>query len=230
VARDWQAGVPLPEALNRAADALQAAIRFGAQPGPMSAARYEQAIAVAGVVPTRECWHDFFNGLVWLCFPHIKRALNRLQVDALAIGDPIAAPAGQRSPRGPLRDALTIFDENAVFLDAASSALLQSLRDHDWPAVFARPAEHWHDIRVTVFGHALLDQLRQPRLNLTGHLWLGSRPPLASELLTRTHRTPLVLMGIPGWAIHAGLTVDLTDASIFRPRRHRPAGLERPGG
>ena len=37
---------------------------------------YEQYIFDTGQVPTRENLHDFFNGLVWLQFPHTKRRLN----------------------------------------------------------------------------------------------------------------------------------------------------------
>ena len=37
---------------------------------------YESHISHAGKVPTRENLHDFFNALVWLSFPLIKRQLN----------------------------------------------------------------------------------------------------------------------------------------------------------
>ncbi len=63
-------------------------------------------------MPTRDNLHDFFNGLAWLHFPQAKRCLNELQaaeIDQRRRGRP---------PRGPLRDALTLFDENGAVLDA----------------------------------------------------------------------------------------------------------------
>ena len=62
-------------------------------------------------VPTRDNLHDFFNGLVWLRFPRAKRRLNELQAAEIA-------RAGIGAARGPLRDALTLFDENGAVLDA----------------------------------------------------------------------------------------------------------------
>jgi hypothetical protein len=212
----WQGGAPLPEALNQVAVAQGAACRFAAQVAPVSAACYEQMIATTGVVPTRDNWHDFFNGLVWLHFADIKRRLNALQVDAIA--RQVEATSARRSGhRGALRDALTIFDENAVFLGGASASLLDDLVGRRWRGAFEARAAQWQGVAVEVFGHALLDQLRQPRMNLTGHLWLGSRIPVADELLCKQLRTPLVLMGIPGWAAHAGLRCDLGDLTVFRP-------------
>lgn len=183
----------------------------------MSAAQYESRIASAGVVPTRNNWHDFFNGLVWLRFPAIKRALNRLQADALT-----QERATRQVQRSRLRDALTIFDENAVLLDGASAQLIDDLKVREWQRAFEQRSGEWRDVGVTVFGHALLDQLRTPRINLTGHLWLGSRPPTPDELLRDDHRTPLVMLGIPNWAAHAGLPLDLGDATVFRPLRRAP--------
>ena len=59
---------------------------------------YERHIHQTGTVPTRDNLHDFFNGLVWLQFPHTKRRLNHLQAQAIAAD-------GVQAVRGPLRDA-----------------------------------------------------------------------------------------------------------------------------
>mgnify|MGYP002129520124 FL=1 len=39
---------------------------------------YEEFIGATGGVPTRDNLHDFFNALVWLTFPLIKRQLNEI--------------------------------------------------------------------------------------------------------------------------------------------------------
>ena len=72
---------------------------------------YEQYIWDTRRVPTRDNLHDFFNGLVWQQFPHTKRRLNELQAGAIAAD-------GVQAVRGPLRDALTVFDENGAVLQA----------------------------------------------------------------------------------------------------------------
>jgi hypothetical protein len=45
---------------------------------------YEVFISETGKIPTRENLHDFFNALVWLSFPNIKRQLNALQAAQIA--------------------------------------------------------------------------------------------------------------------------------------------------
>src|SRR5512139_1764336 len=66
---------------------------------------YEPRIHATGDVITRpDNWHDLFNALVWLRFPHAKAALNGLHVEELG-------EARRASGRGPLRDAATQFDE-----------------------------------------------------------------------------------------------------------------------
>jgi hypothetical protein len=105
----------LPDALNLQAGELPAAalpVRFVPQPAELLDGAYERHIHLRREVPTREGWHDFFNGLCWLRFPQTKQVLNRLQADAVAAT--LAQQGGLQGPRGPLRDALTLFDENAA--------------------------------------------------------------------------------------------------------------------
>ena len=45
---------------------------------------YETFISISGCVPTRNNLHDFFNALVWLSFPRIKKQLNALQAANIA--------------------------------------------------------------------------------------------------------------------------------------------------
>ena len=98
------------QALNAMADARPgAAVRpqFVASSAMPLGAHYEDYIFSSKQCPIRADIHDFFNGLVWLQFPRTKTRINQLQAGEIAAN-------GVRSTRGPLRDALTLFDESAA--------------------------------------------------------------------------------------------------------------------
>jgi hypothetical protein len=131
---------------------------------------YEAHISASGNVPTRENLHDFFNALVWLTFPRIKRQLNALQAAQIA-------ELGIGKSRGPARDAATIFDENAALLvvenSADGDALVAALRQHQWTAAFIdHRAQFGAHAEVLSFGHALMEKLVQPYKAITAHSWL----------------------------------------------------------
>ena len=73
-----------------------------------------------GQVPTREGLHDLFNGLIWHHFPHSKAV--RITACTTAIG------SAWRAVRGRLRDALTVFDENAALLQAPDALWRRCVR------------------------------------------------------------------------------------------------------
>ena len=143
---------PVHEALNRAG---AAPVRFVPQSALPPGTAYEQFIHATGTVPTRDNLHDFFNGLVWLRFPHAKLRLNQLQAQAIAAD-------GVQAVRGPLRDALTVFDENGAVLQAPD-ALWDALRARDWQRLFIHLRPLWREARLMLFGHALLEKLVSPR-------------------------------------------------------------------
>jgi hypothetical protein len=91
---------------------------------------YEAFIYSHKRVPTRDNLHDFFNGLCWLRFPQVKSRLNFLQAQEIT-------SQGVGATRGPLRDALTLFDENVLLLQS-SDALWQALQDRDWIKLFVQ--------------------------------------------------------------------------------------------
>jgi hypothetical protein len=129
------------------------------------------------VVHTRSdegAWHDLFNALVWLAFPRTKARLNALQAAAIA-------RAGVGARRGALRDAATLFDENAALAVLREPGLRAAWRRHDWPAIFGvgRPSPAWERAPV-IFGHALLDKLRAPYKAACAHAWLLDAPLAAS--------------------------------------------------
>jgi hypothetical protein len=198
---------------------------------------YEEFIGATGAVPTRDNLHDFFNALVWLSFPLIKRQLNALQSAQIAL-------AGVGAARGAARDGATIFDENAALLvvrDApAGHALVQALRGHDWRAAFCgQRAAFGPDAEVWLFGHALMEKLVTPYKAITAHArvvladggffaldhdarraWLDARvaQDLAAGGLSTASFTPLPVLGLPGWW-HEQDDAFYQDATVFRPKR-----------
>jgi hypothetical protein len=169
-------------------------------------------------VPTRDNLHDLFNGLMWLRYPRTKRRLNTLQAREIAL-------LGAAGPRGALRDAMTVFDENAAILQAPAE-LADALRGRDWQALFVEQRELWRSAQLVVFGHALLEKLMQPRKPITAHAWLVDEitdetlaASLTRERLSAKDFLPLPVLGVPGWWA-ANEDFDFyNDAEVFRPRR-----------
>jgi hypothetical protein len=185
---------------------------------------YEAFIFRTAQVPTRDNLHDFFNGLVWLHFPRAKRRLNALQAAEIA-------RAGVGATRGPLRDALTLFDENGAVLDAPP-ALWQALLARDWQRLFVGQRALWREARLLVFGHALLEKLAAPRKALTAHvLWapdagraIAIDDTAIAAALEPSHLAakpfaPLPVLGVPGWWPANEALGFYDDAAVFRPPR-----------
>lgn len=213
-------------ASSSVADALNAArgdgldgLRFVAQAALPEGEPYESFISRTGCIPTRDNLHDLFNGLMWLSYPHTKRRLNILQAQQLA-------ELGNAGARGPLRDALTIFDENAAIL-RAPTPLIEALRQRDWNGLFLDLRAHWASARLVIFGHALLEKLMQPRKAITAHVWLVAEisdvslaASLLSERLAAKDFLPLPVLGVPGWWPANETPGFYDDADVFRrPRR-----------
>jgi hypothetical protein len=176
---------------------------------------YEAFIARTACVPTRENLHDLLNGLMWLCYPGAKRRLNELQAQEIAL-------RGASGQRGPLRDALTLFDENAAILHAPAE-LVDALRLRDWKALFVTHRARWQSARLAIFGHALLEKLMQPRKAITTHVWLveelsdaGLAASLRSERLVEKTFLPLPVLGVPGWWSANESSDFYDDADVFR--------------
>jgi hypothetical protein len=193
---------------------------------------YETHISQTGCVPTRENLHDFFNALVWLTFPQIKVRLNALQAAELQKSDCGQAP----SRRGSLRDAATIFDENAVLLVTENRLLVDALRRHQWTDVFIKyRCTFMEECRPYLFGHALMEKLVAPYKAITGHMWVlydegGGEANLnldridaqiatqINESLQTTNFSPLPVLGVPGWWPEQSEAFYL-DTAVFRPTR-----------
>jgi hypothetical protein len=231
----WRAvGEPLAQRVLRGGCAVHAALQaasregdpvdFAAQAELPGGTAYEQYIFDTGRVPTRENLHDFLNGLVWLQFPHTKRRLNQLQAQAIAAD-------GVQAVRGPLRDALTVFDENGAVLSAAP-ALWAALRARDWQALFVDLRPLWREAWLVLFGHALLEKLVSPRKPTVAHVY---QAPVAIKSIANLDAwlaqavqpepwafkpfAPLPVLGVPGWWPANEVPGFYGDAQVFRPPR-----------
>lgn len=201
---------------------------------------YEDHIAETGQVPTRyACWHDLFNALIWQQFPASKTALNRLHQSAkLQLGN------GQcgNGQRGRRRDAATLFDENGAVVVSSDPDLLGLIRNMNWPELFvAQRTVLSQRMQVFLFGHGLLDQLRQPFLGLTAHALLLHEPALAeltpaaldarvaeTVAAKQTHWTPaelfpLPILGMPDWWPGNADPTFYDNTHYFRRERRRQA-------
>jgi hypothetical protein len=220
------------DALNETAERLGIrhaqsgkALRFASVPEACSAAQYEQTIAVAGTVPTREDnLHDFLNALVWLRFPQLKSALNLRHCQMLA------QQPEERQQRGRLRDQLTLLDESGMLIASSRPGLLELLRGKKWVELFWNQRKevvgHMHFI---VVGHGLLEKCLAPfpamtakcLFLLTDETTLDAFDKLAARSVRDAETLelpPLPVQGVPGWNDNESRAY-YQNTDIFRPAR-----------
>ena len=209
-------------------------LRFVPQADLPAGIAYESFISETGNVPTRDNLHDFFNALVWLSYPSIKVQLNAMQ--AMEIDRRMQAAA---TTRGKLRDAATIFDENAVLFLTPNPQVGEMLRKHAWRKLFIEQRTLiQEECTIHLFGHALLEKLVMPYKAITGHTWvIVAEPSIAAPHTTEMRDwldatvamhlrrgldtsdfSHLPVLGVPGW----WPTQDehfYADAKVFRPLR-----------
>ena len=204
-----------------------APVQFVPQSALLAGEAYEAFIYRTGQVPTRDGLHDFFNGLCWLHFPLTKRRLNQLQAAQIA-------ESGIQPVRGPARDGLTVFDENAAFFQGPN-ALWDALAAKDWQSLFVTLRPLWAQARLVLFGHALLEKLVSPRKPITAHVyraqaatnsiadldaWMAA--DLSAEKLATKPFAHLPVLGVPGWWPANEDPSFYADASVFRAPRQSP--------
>ena len=221
IAQAVEQGATVTGALNAAQRAPK---RFIPQADLPAGVAYEQHIFDTGCVPTRDGLHDFFNGLAWMHFPRTKVRLNELQAAQIA-------QTGIQPVRGPARDALTLFDENAALLQAPD-ALWNALAAKDWHTLFVTQRALWADANLILFGHALTEKLVAPRKPITAHVfrvgtqsraledidtWLAAE--LSAEQLAAKPFAHLPVLGVPGWWAANEDAAFYADASVFRAPR-----------
>ena len=213
-----------PPHAAQACGALPSFVPQAALPPGMA---YEAFIGSQRQVPTRDNWHDLLAGLIWLRLPRTKWRLNALQVAELARD-------GVQARRGPVRDACTVFDENAALLHAPD-ALWQALVQRRWHALFGPLRPLWREASLLVFGHAALEKLLNPYKSITVHVWRVGLPfdargdlraldawladDLQADKLARKPFAPLPVLGVPGWWPANEAPAFYDDAQVFRAAR-----------
>ena len=199
--------------------------------------RYEPRIFLRGEVEFRPCnWHDLLNALVWLTFPAAKAALNRRHYRELE-----RQQVDRTLNRGPVQDALTLFDEGGVIIASRDIKLSALLTGYEWKELFWRGrAEVMRSMRFYLFGHALYEKTLEPFPGVTGRAAifevndnffnvpfneqlmeldsrLGVRLANPKRFLTTTELTPLPVLGIPGWCEDNTQEKYYDNAGYFRP-------------
>lgn len=231
LARRVALGESQPQALTSAGAAPVAFVPQALLPAGMA---YEAFIRDTRQVPTREGLHDFFNALCWMHFPQAKLRLNQLQADEIA-------RAGVGQVRGPVRDAATVFDENALLIQAPDR-LWQALSERRWHDALVKQRAHWGMARLWVFGHAALEKLVRPYKSITVHLWRVDAgvsdarlddwlaADLQADKLAAKPFIPLPVLGVPGWWPANADPAFYADPQVFRPRRsgHEPMAAQKP--
>lgn len=245
---------PTLDDLQRLADAREpqlltrsgAPLRFVEQAGKAAGFedKYEARIYLKGEVQIRAArWHDLFNALVWLTFPLAKAVLNERHYFALrqhhARGDP---------DRGPVRDALTLFDEGGLIVVASDDELLAQIREFRWKELFWRNrARVRSEMRFFLFGHALYEKALRPFMGITGRGllfqvepdFLSSPTALQMEqidamlerhlldagaLKSTRELAPLPILGVPGWCADNEREQYYDNTDYFRPGRVSQTG------
>jgi hypothetical protein len=191
---------------------------------------YEQEIGRTGRVSTREnSVHDLCNALVWATFPRLKASLNFRHLAA-----PTVTGSGRR---GPVRDAITGFDECGAIVLSPDREALSSLARHDWPTLFGPAGGRWPtDLAVVIVGHGTLEMFWSPYKAMTVRCLLleSDLNPADFSAVDRlaaatwqapgaidkpSDLCPLPVMGIPGWW-PGEVTDDFwADRDVFRPPR-----------
>lgn len=201
--------------------------------------KYEARLYLEGELQVRRGdWHDYFNVLAWLAYPRAKSALNARHHAAL-----MAQHAAGMPNRGPVQDALTLFDESGVVMIAADGDLLQMVRDFRWQALFLQHRERlMARARFFLFGHALYEKMLRPFRGITGRaILLDAQPALLSaplrdqlavvdESVSARLSDParfasprelavLPVLGVPGWYAGNEDGSFYDDTDYFRPGR-----------
>jgi hypothetical protein len=202
--------------------------------------RYEERIYRRGELQVRaHNWHDLFNVLVWLTFPRAKAALNAKHHAAFE------RRAATAPNRGPVEDALTLFDEGGVIVAATSRELLDLLRAYAWRELFWRcRGAVAANMRFFLFGHALYEKALRPFAGITGRglcfdvdkdfLQVPAAVRLAEldarvtahigapdRLTTTRDLAPVPILGVPGWCAENEVEAYYDNTDYFRPRPQR---------
>ena len=228
---------PRPGELRELARGLATAITpwfdFAAQDQSrlFAAGSFDRTLSRSSFIPTRVgSFHDLLGALIWLHFPALKTAIHRVQL----AGDPAA--------RGPSENAATHLDESGVLVLSTEPRIFESISTLKWREVFwDRRDELQQTTRFLVFGHGLLDALRDPHPRLMGKALFGLvsagrlkldasefrvfldgalATKLPSFLSEPARLQPLPVLGVPDWSANQS-RAHYEDEHYFRTARTR---------
>ncbi len=212
----------------------KASVQFIPQTNMPTGMPYESCIFQQRQCPTRNNLHDFFNGLCWLHFPKTKERLNQLHARQIDLN-------GSVTVRGKVRDALTLFDENAAIL-IAPEPIWKALLAKDWQRLFIQLRPIWQEAKLVLFGHALMEKLVTPRKPITAHIYVSNTTnfianypyittydgtflsyldntiaaSMSADQFAVKPFTPLPVLGVPGWCEENENPNFYTDSTVFR--------------
>ena len=176
----------------------------------------------------------------------VAQALNSAAPSPVRFVSQSALPDGQayeqfifETQTVPVRDALTVFDENAAFL-LAPQPLWDALIARDWQRLFVELRPMWLQAQVLLFGHALLEKLVYPRKPITAHVYIA-QPAIKSiadldawmagditaDKLASKPFTALPVLGVPGWWPDNENPCFYGDILVFRPEKQKISKITR---
>jgi hypothetical protein len=204
---------------------------------------YESAIYERGEIEVREGqWHDLFNVLAWLAYPHTKAALNARHVEAMREKREAAQAPGAGN-RGRVQDALTVLDESGAIFATPDEALVEDLRAFRWKDLFCMKRRNViGNVRAFVFGHAMFEKALSPYVGMTAHAlpllvaadFTAETPQRQLQIVDERvagivadprnltspqELSPLPLLGVPGWWRDNEDESFYDNTSYFRPGR-----------
>ncbi len=208
-------------------------------------AQYAPRIHARGELQTRvHNWHDFFQLLTWVLFPHTKMVINALHIEPARERFADAQARGRRSA---LENMLSLFDEGGAVICSDDPSLLQLIREFSWSTLFLqRRAELDAHLYPLVFGHALYEKGLRPYVGMTANTVLFTVEPQffdlsqadrvqavdrrLADLLSDAHSCtrprdlhPFPILGLPGWDARNTDATFYANEDYFRSGRGAPA-------
>ena len=207
--------------------------------------QYEPRIYLKGELQTRiNCWHDFFQILIWKLFPKTKACINELHYYATKNRLELNPGSTQRSV---LENTLTQYDECGAIVISTDPDLLECVKQFDWHTLFWKQRQRvQRHLKCITFGHAIYEKSIQPYIGMTSHSILLLVPEQVffaptTELLNYTDAklsdiftlntpiespqdlSPFPFLGMPGWHEDNAQKTFYDNSRYFRPGRKQKA-------
>jgi len=203
---------------------------------------YEARIYLSGKIQTRiQNWHDFFQVMIWCQYSQTKSMINKMHYSALSSRLSSHEEKGKRSD---VENSLTLFDECGAIIVSSNPALLQQIKDFDWPGLFIHHRDCFNQsIKCFIFGHALYEKCLNPYIGMTAHCicltvdqnFFSLQPEQQTKALDKlavdyfsannniapSQLDPFPLLGVPGWDERNADPAFYDNKDYFRTSRRR---------